>query len=72
MMNMYLQLGVGLDLTFAGVYALDPPMASIVVAKIAAVLEPSTARSATTDSAGFSKNATFRTLKGFHDRRPGY
>ena len=42
---------IGLGLTFAGLHAFRPPVINIVAAKSSAVLEPSTARSATTDSA---------------------
>ena len=40
-------------LTFAGLYPLDPCMIEVCVAGISAVLEPSTAISATTEFAGF-------------------
>ena len=42
---------VTLELTFAGLHAFRPPMTNIFAAKSSAVLEPSTTRSATTDSA---------------------
>ena len=44
---------IGLELTFAGLHAFRPPVSNISVADSSAVLEPSAARSATTDSAGF-------------------
>ena len=40
-------------LTFACLYALDPRMIKVSVAGVSAALEPSTAASATTESAGF-------------------
>ena len=49
---------VSLKLTFAGLQALKPPMSNISVGGSSAVLVPSTARSATTDAAGFRKRAT--------------
>ena len=49
---------IGLELTFAGLHAFRPPVINISVADSSAVLEPSTARSATTDSAGFLEDAT--------------
>ena len=42
---------IGLELTFAGRHAFMPPVINIFAAKTSTVLEPSTARSATTDSA---------------------
>ena len=73
---MYPQYDVGLELTFAGVHALNPLMINIVVVGSSAVLIPRTTRSATTDSAGFRECAAFGALKGFHDRwgdrRPDY
>ena len=50
---------VSLGLTFAGLHAFRPPVINLVAAKRSAVLEPSTARSATTDSAGFLERAAF-------------
>jgi len=43
---------------FAGLHAFRPPVINISVAESSAVLEPSTPRSATTDSAGFLERAT--------------
>ena len=43
---------IALELTFAGLHALKPAVISVSAAGPSAVLEPSTARSATTDSAG--------------------
>ena len=48
------------ELTFAGLHALKPPVSRITVACSPTVLEPSTARSATTDSAGFLEGAALR------------
>ena len=44
-------LVIGLELTFAGLHTFRPLVVNILAAKSSAVLEPSTARSATTDSA---------------------
>ena len=49
---------VSLGLTRAGLLALKPPVISVSVAGTSAVLVPSTARSAATDSAGFPERAT--------------
>ena len=50
-------LGVStIGLTFAGLRALGPPVVSVSVTS--AVLVPSSARSATTDSAGFLERST--------------
>ena len=53
---------IRLELTFAGLCALNPRVISISVAGTSAVLEPSAATSATIDSAGFRKRATLWTL----------
>ena len=50
-----------LGLTFAGLESLKPPVTSVPVANTAAVFIPSTARSATTDSAGFPERAALWT-----------
>ena len=42
---------MSLGLTFAGFYALKPPVTNVAVAGTRAVLKPSTTRSTTTDSA---------------------
>ena len=42
---------IGLELTFAGRHAIGPPVINMFVSGTATVLEPSTARSATTVSA---------------------
>ena len=51
----------GFELTFAGLHAFRPPVINILAAKSSAVLEPSTTRSATTDSAGFRKRTALWT-----------
>ena len=48
---------ISLELTFAGLHALRPHVINVSVAGTSAVLEPRTARSATTDSAGFLERA---------------
>ena len=48
---------ISLELTFAGLDAIKPPVISVSVAGTSTVLIPSTARSATTDSAGFLERA---------------
>ena len=50
------------ELTFAGLHSLKPPVINISVADTSTVLVPSTARSATTDSAGLLKLAAPRAL----------
>ena len=70
-MRIYLRIclhGVSLGLTFAGRHALKPLVINIVVAGTSAVLKPSTARGATTDSAGFLERATLWTRHRFSDR----
>ena len=52
---------LSLELTFANLYSLRPPVVNISVAESSAVLVPSTARSTTTDSAGFRKRAALWT-----------
>ena len=56
--------GLSLGLTFAGARALKPAVISVFVADGSAVLIPSTARSATTDSAGFLEHATLLAGQG--------
>ena len=58
---MYLQHVLSLELTFAGLDALKPFVTSVSVVGTAAILIPSTARSATTDSAGFLERAALWT-----------
>ena len=53
---------VYIELTFAGLYALKPPVVHVSVADTSAVLIPSTTRSATTDSAGLPKLAALWAL----------
>ena len=48
---------IGLELTFAGLHAFRPRVINISVANSSTVLEPTAARSATTDSAGFMERA---------------
>ena len=48
---------LSLELTFAGLHALKPPVINVSVAGTSTVLKPSTTRSATTDSAGFPERA---------------
>ena len=54
---MHLHAAIPLALTFAGLRALKPAVISVSVAGTSAVLIPSTARSATTDSAGSRERA---------------
>ena len=58
---------VSLELTFAGRHALIPLVVNIFVAVASAVLKPSTARSATTLSAGFLERAAFEARHRFSD-----
>ena len=51
---------VSLQLTFASLQALKPPVISVSVAVTPAVLKPSATRSATTDSPGFLEIAALR------------
>ena len=44
---------ISLELTFASFDALNPPVINVPVVDTSTILEPGTARSATTDSAGF-------------------
>ena len=53
---------VSFGLTFAGLDTLIPPVIRVSVADTSTVFVPSTARSATTDSAGFFERATSRAL----------
>ena len=55
-------------LTFAGFHALKPPVVNVFVACTSAVLKPSTARSATTVSAGFLEFAAFGARHRVSDR----
>ena len=59
---------IALELTFAGLHALKPAVISVSAAGPSAVLEPSTARSATTDSAGFRECAALWTRHHTSDR----
>ena len=49
---------ITLELTFASLNALKPPVINVPVADTSTILKPSTARSATTDSAEFLERAT--------------
>ena len=62
---------VNIELTFAGFHSLKPRVISVSVAGTSAVLEPSTARSATTDSAGLLEFAALRALHLMSNQR-GY
>ena len=64
---------VNLELTFADLRAFKPPVINISVADTSAILIPSTARSATTDSTGFLERAALRAPRGnnWHVRRLG-
>ena len=55
-------------LTVAGLHALNPTVIQFFVCSTSAVLEPSAAGSATTDSAGFGERATPRTRHRTEDR----
>ena len=66
-MTTYLH-GFGLELTLAGFHALRPPVINIFVADTSAVLIPSTARSAATDSAGLRERDTLCTRHSLSDR----
>ena len=57
---MYLQHFLSVELTLAGLNALEPFVVSVSVAGTAAILIPSTSRSATTDSARFLECAALR------------
>ena len=62
---------VSLELTFASLHALKPPVIDISVACTSAVLEPSTARSTTTHSAGFAERAAHWACHRISDRWGG-
>ena len=59
---------INLKLTFASPDALKPPVTNVPVVNTSTILKPSTARSATTLSAGFRERATFGARRRFHDR----
>ena len=61
----------GLELTFACLHAFRPPVMKIVDTKPSAGLVPSTAGSATTDSAGFPKGTTLWTPDRISNRGGG-
>ena len=56
------------ELTFAGLHALKPFVINISVACTSTILVPSTARSATTDSAGFLECTALSTRHRIADR----
>ena len=58
-MRMHLYSTLSLERTFACRHTLEPLMINIFVAGTSAVFEPSTARSATTGSAGFLEHTAF-------------
>ena len=58
---------LGLELTFASLHALKPPVINVSVSDTPTVLIPSTPRSATTDSAGFLERATLWALHRIRD-----
>ena len=64
---MYLH-ALNIELTFAGLRALKPPVINVSIAGSSALLKPSTARSATTGSAGFLERAALWTGNRFSDR----
>ena len=65
--RIYLQ-GVTLGLTFAGLRALRPAVINVFVANTSTIFIPSTARSATTDSAGFLERAALWARHRIRDR----
>ena len=56
------------ELTFAGLHAFRPLVINILAAKSSTVIEPSTARSATTQSTGFLEHSTLWTRYVISDR----
>ena len=64
---MYLHI-LSLALTLAGLHAFKPPVINVSVAGTPTVLKPSTARSATTDSAGFLEGAALWARQHVSDR----
>ena len=50
---------LSIQLTFAGLHAIEPPVINVFVTGTSTVLKPSTARSATTGSVRFLKRAAF-------------
>ena len=60
--------GINIELTFAGLQALRPPVTNVSVACSSAVIIPSTARSATTDYTRLCKHAALRTFHRISDR----
>ena len=66
--SLYLH-ALSLELTFASLGALKPPVINVPVAITSAILKPSTTRSATTGPAGFHKLAALWTRHHTKDRR---
>ena len=58
---------ISLELTFAGLHAVKPPVISVSVTGTSAVLKPRTARSAAADSAGFLERAALWALHRIRD-----
>ena len=65
---MYLHV-LSIALTLAGLHAFKPSVINVSVAGTPAVLKPSTARSATTHSAGSAERAALWTRHRIRDRR---
>ena len=63
-----MHLALELTFTLAGLRALKPPVINVSVAGTSAVLGPSTARSAATDSTGFPERAALRARYRISDR----
>ena len=59
---------MSLELTLASLHAIKPPVTNVSVAGTSAVLKPSTARSAATDSAGFLEGAALWARHRISDR----
>ena len=59
---------ISLELTFARIHTFEPPVINVSVAGTPTVLKPSTARSATTESAGFTELAAFWARHRVSDR----
>ena len=66
-MVMYLH-AINIELTFAGLHTLKPRLLNVSVVGSSTLLVPSTARSATTDSAGFLERAALETRHRIRDR----
>ena len=64
----YMLHAINIELTFAGPHALKPPVINVSAAGPSAVLKPSTARSAATDSTGFLERAALGTRHCIRNR----